>query len=53
MAFVVIALQEELEKYNKEYANIKSKKSKLVDLMIEDQISQEDYKEKVEKYNKN
>ena len=44
--------QEELEKCNKEYANIKSKKSKLVDLIVEDKISQEDYDEKVEKYNR-
>ncbi len=44
--------QEELEKCNKEYANIKSKKSKLLDLVVDDKISQDDYDEKVEKYNK-
>ena len=43
--------QEELEKLNTEYSNIKSKKSKLLDLMVEDKISEKDYSEKLEKYN--
>ena len=43
--------QEELEKLNIEYSNIKSKKNKLLDLMVEDKISEEDYSEKLEKYN--
>lgn len=44
--------QDELEKYKKEFLDIKCKKSKLIDLMIEDKISEEDYNEKVEKYNR-
>ena len=43
--------QDELEKFNKEFVDIKSKKSKLIDLMVEDKISENDYNEKVEKYN--
>ena len=43
---------DELEKYKKEFADIKSKKSKLIDLMVEDKISEDDYNEKVEKYNR-
>ena len=44
--------QDELEKFNKEFVDIKSKKSKLIDLMVEDKISENDYDEKVEKYNR-
>ena len=44
--------QEKLEELTVEYSNIKLKKSKLIDLMVEDKISEEDYNEKVEKYNK-
>lgn len=44
--------QDELERYKKEFSNIKSKKSKLIDLMVEDKISENDYNEKVEKYNR-
>ena len=44
--------QDELEKFKKEYVDIKSKKSKLIDLMVEDKISENDYNEKVEKYNR-
>ena len=44
--------QDELEKYKKEFLDIKCKKSKLIDLMIEDKISEDDYNEKVEKYNR-
>lgn len=44
--------QDELEKYKKEFLDIKCKKSKLIDLMIEDKISEEDYNKKVEKYNR-
>lgn len=44
--------QDELEKYKKEFLDIKCKKSKLIDLMIEDKISEEDNNEKVEKYNR-
>ena len=39
--------QDELEKFKKEFVDIKSKKSKLIDLMVEN-----DYNEKVEKYNR-
>lgn len=44
--------QEKLEKLTEQYSNIKSKKSKLIDLMVEEKISAEDYSEKAEKYNK-
>ena len=44
--------QDELEKFKKEFVDIKSKKSKLIDLMVEDKISENDYNEKVEKYNR-
>ena len=44
--------QDELEKLKKEFVDIKSKKSKLIDLMVEDKISENDYNEKVEKYNR-
>ena len=44
--------QDELEKYKKEFLDIKSKKSKLIDLMVEDKISEDDYNEKIEKYNR-
>lgn len=44
--------QDELEKFNKDFVDIKSKKSKLIDLMVEDKISENDYNEKVEKYNR-
>lgn len=44
--------QDELEKFKKEFVDIKSKKSKLIDLMVEDKISEKDYNEKVEKYNR-
>lgn len=44
--------QDELEKFKKEFVDIKSKKSKLIDLMVEDKISENDYDEKVEKYNR-
>ena len=32
--------QDELEKFKKEFVDIKSKKSKLIDLMVEDKISE-------------
>ena len=44
--------QNELEKSKKEFVEIKSKKSNLIDLMVEDKISENDYNEKVEKYNR-
>ena len=44
--------QDELEKFKKEFVDIKSKKSKLIDLMVEDKISEDDYNEKIEKYNR-
>ena len=44
--------QDELEKFKKEFVDIKSKKSKLIDLMVEDKKSENDYNEKVEKYNR-
>ena len=44
--------QDELEKFKKEFVDIKSKKSKLIDLMVESKISENDYNEKVEKYNR-
>ena len=44
--------QDELEKLKKEFVDIKSKKSKLIDLMVEDKISEDDYNEKIEKYNR-
>ena len=41
----------ELEKLNKEYKEVKAKKNKLLDLLLEDRIAQEDYEEKVDKCN--
>ena len=44
--------QTEIERLNKEFLDIKSKKSRLVDLMVDGKIAEEDYNDKIEKYNK-
>jgi len=43
--------QNEIEKLNKELSEIKSKKSRLVDLLVDEKIAEEDYNNKKEKYN--
>lgn len=44
--------QNEIEKLNKEFSEIKTKKSRLVDLMVDGKIAEYDYNDKIEKYNK-